>query len=98
MYPSTVKRSERLYKTITFEDSVTEFFERNTMKNWKVSPQGEIDSVRIKYIELATDQHEGIYLKALAYSVADTTTESKKALVIKRSLRIEKSSRENPIP
>ena len=82
---------------ITFEDSGTDFFERNTMENWKVSRLGEIDSVKIKYIELATEPHEGIYLKALAYSVANTTTESRRALVIKRPLRIEKSSRQTPI-
>src|SRR5258706_2699929 len=83
---------------VTCEDSVTEFFERNTRKNWKVSSLGEIDSIKIKYIELATETGEGIYLKALAYSISDTTSsESNRSLVIKRMLRMEKSSIQNPI-
>jgi len=80
---------------ITCEDSVTEFFERNTMKKWKVASLCAIDSVKIKYIELATEPSEGIYLKALAYSIADATSESNGLLVIKRLLRMEKSSLKN---
>ena len=67
------------------------------MRNWKVAPLGRIDSVKMKYVELATEANEGIYLKASAYSVSDTTTESNKSLVIKRILRIEKSSIQKPI-
>jgi hypothetical protein len=81
----------------TCEDSVTEFFERNTLKNWNVARLGEINSIKIKYIELATEMNEGIYLKALAYSIADTTSKSNESLVIKRVLRVEKSSMQNPI-
>ncbi len=82
---------------VTCEDSVTEFFERNTRVNWKVASLGKIDSVKIKYVGLATEGNEGIYLKALAYSIADATSQSSKALVIKRLLRMEKSSIQNPI-
>jgi hypothetical protein len=82
---------------VTCTDSVTEFFERNTRKNWKVASLGDIDSLKIKYIELATEESEGIYLKALAYSISDTTSESDKSLVIKRVLRVEKSSIQNPV-
>ncbi len=82
---------------VTCEDSVTEFFERNTSKNWKVAPLGQMDSVKIKYIELATEMHEGIYLKALAYSIADTTSESNKSLVIKHLLKMAKSDLHHPI-
>lgn len=83
---------------ISFQDSIPEFFERNTMKNWKVSVQGDIVAAKIKFVEVATELNEGIYLKALAYSIADTSSTDRKALVIKRVLRIEKSDRLHPIP
>ncbi len=82
---------------VTCGDSVTEFFERNTRKNWNIASLGEIDSIKIKYLERATELNEGIYLKALAFSIADTISKSNKSLVIKRVLRMEKSSMQHPI-
>ena len=94
-----VKRSDlfTVEGYVTCQDSVTDFFERNTRRNWKVAPHGEIDSVKIKYLSKATESFEGVYLKALAYSIADTAAEGRKALVFKRVLRMEKSDARKPI-
>ncbi len=72
---------------ITYNQDSTDFFERNTRERWKVTNLGEFDEVTQKYKELAKEKFEGIYLKALAYSVADTTSPiGQRALVIKRAL------------
>ena len=94
-----VKRSDlfTVEGYVTCQDSLTEFFERNTMRNWNVAPYGVIDSVKIKYLSLATESFEGVYLKALAYSIADTTAQGKKSLVVKRLIRMEKSNPRKPI-
>lgn len=61
------------------------FFERNTRERWKVTDLGEFNELRLIYKQLAKEKHEGIYLRALAYSVLDTTSPGEKnALVIKR--------------
>jgi hypothetical protein len=81
-------------------DSVTsEFFERNTGEKWKLAKLIEYDSIKTVYKQLATEKNEGIYLKALAYSIVDpdSTSEGGKSLVIKSILRMEKSSRFNVI-
>ena len=69
---------------ITFEQDSAELYERNTSDHWKVADLGEFDKLRIQYIQLAKVRHEGIYLRALAYSVGDTTSPSGNYLVIKR--------------
>lgn len=93
-----VKRSDlfTVEGYVTCQDSVTEFFERNTSRNWIVAPYGAIDSVKIKYLSLATESFEGIYLKALAYSIADSTAKGKKSLVVKRLIRMEKGITRKP--
>jgi hypothetical protein len=59
---------------ITLEpDSSLEFFERNTFEDWHVSPLGEYEALRENYVKLAREPWEGIYVRALAYSVSDTT-------------------------
>ena len=51
---------------------------------WKVANLGELDGLKLMYKQLATQENEGIYLKALAYSVLDTNPQREKnALVIK---------------
>lgn len=82
---------------VTCQGSVTEFFERNTNRTWNVAPFGAIDSVKIKYLSLATESFEGVYLKAVAYSIADTAATGKKSLVVKRLVRMEKSANRKPI-
>jgi hypothetical protein len=81
-------------------DSVTsEFFERSTRETWNIAKLVEYDSIKKVYQQLATEKNEGIYLKALAYSIedADSTNTSHKSIVIKRILRLEKSSLNNRI-
>ncbi len=69
---------------ITFHHDSTEFFERNTAEHWKVTDLGEFDKLKLMYKQLAKEKYEGVYLKALAYSVLDTTSHrGKNALVIK---------------
>lgn len=83
------KRSELFtaegYVTIE-TDSLTTFFERNTSGNWHVAHLGVYDQVKDKYQQLATTSLEGIYLRALIYSVNDTNAsgEPTKKLVVKR--------------
>ncbi|MBS1682709.1 MAG: hypothetical protein JST48_13430 [Bacteroidetes bacterium] len=49
-----------------------EFFEMNTRENWIVADLGEIDKIKLRHKELIKQEFEGVYLKALAYSVADS--------------------------
>ena len=65
------------------QDSAT-FFERNTSEYWRVTDLGEFNELRLLYKKLAKEKFEGVYLKALAYSVMDTTLREKNVLVIKR--------------
>ncbi len=81
-------------------DSVTsEFFERNTSEKWELAKLVEYDSIKTTYQKLATEKNEGIYLKALAYSIEDldSVNISHKSIVIKSILRMEKSSLKNRI-
>jgi hypothetical protein len=71
---------------ITFSDSV-DFFERNTGEHWKVSDLGEYDTLQIMYDQMAKEKFEGVYLKALAYTVSDSVSIGEnRSLVIKRIL------------
>ena len=73
---------------ITFSDSV-DFFERNTGKHWKVSDLGEYDTLQIVYGQMAKEKFEGVYLKALAFTVSDSIPIGEnRSLVIKRILTI----------
>ena len=60
---------------------------------------GWYDSIKTTYQKLATEKNEGIYLKALAYSIEepDSVNTSHKSIVIKSILRMEKSSLKNRI-
>jgi len=72
---------------ITFDEDTVDFFERNTFDRWKLTELGEFNDLRTKYKQFARVKYEGIYLKALAYSVMDTTSQGgENALVIKRIL------------
>lgn len=72
---------------LTFDHDTAEYYERNVMKYWKVAELGEFEELKSKYKEVAEEKFQGIYLKALAYSIVDTVMfEEKKALVIKRIL------------
>ena len=66
--------------------SSLEFFERNTFEDWHVAQLGLYEDVRKNYTGLAKEPWEGIYVRALAYSVSDTTDspEHQGNLVVKR--------------
>lgn len=75
---------------ITFEEKRTDFYEKNTNESWTVAPLGFYNAVKENYDSLATQALEGVYLKALAYSVqADSTDEER--LVIKSVLEMTRS-------
>jgi hypothetical protein len=68
-----IRRSELFtaegYVTV-YEDSTAEFFERNTRKKWPLARYGHYAEVVKKYHSTATQEFEGIYLKALSYTVS----------------------------
>jgi len=71
---------------VTFEDDSVEFFERNTRKRYSMANLAEFDKIKEGYKRWAKEKHEGVYVKALAYTVVDSTGRDKSALVIKRLL------------
>lgn len=76
----TIVRRSNLFTVegyVTVEpDSSLEFFERNTFEKWHVADLGMYDLVKDTYADLAKEPWEGIYIRALAYSVADTADDS----------------------
>lgn len=91
--PITLDRKHTLHKRIdyitvegyiTFDRDSAHYYERNTSEYWKVAELGEYDSLEVKYKQMTTENYEGLYLKALAYSISDSTASNGKALVIKR--------------
>ncbi|MEX2233922.1 MAG: hypothetical protein WD824_17280 [Cyclobacteriaceae bacterium] len=75
----------------TVYHDTTEYFERNTRKNWPVARFGDYDEAVNKYYSLAKEKHEGVYLKALSYSVSriDKKGNEIDALVFKRILEMD---------
>jgi hypothetical protein len=67
-------------------DCSLEFFERNTFKNWQVARLGVYRDLEDKYVDLAKETWEGIYMRAVAYSVADPsdTSGQHRNLVVKK--------------
>lgn len=85
----TLKKRSLLFTVegfVTFEPKVTDFFEMHTRDTWTVSKAGSYGEVQKKYNELATERHEGIYTKAVAFYVddIDSTGATVKNLVIKK--------------
>jgi hypothetical protein len=84
----TLHKRSRLFTVegyFTLEPDTVKFFERNTREDWSVTDLGEYHELIASYKDLAKGKYEGIYLKALAYSVLDTTSiTGKNALVIKQ--------------
>lgn len=72
----------------TVYGDTAEYFERNTRKGWAVARFAEYDDAVMTYHSLATEPHEGLYLKALAYSTKRKNAEGREidALVFKRIL------------
>lgn len=88
----TLHRRSKLFTVegyFTIEQDSVEFFERNTREYWKVTDLGEFNELTVAYDKLAKEKSEGVYLKALAYSVRDTSSMTgRDALVIKRIKRL----------
>jgi hypothetical protein len=75
------------YVTV-YNDTSAEFFERNTRKSWPVAQLACYKEAVTKYRSLAKEKFEGIYVKALSYSVpqSDIAGETVESLVFKRIL------------
>lgn len=89
----TLYKRSRLFTAegyITFEEGRTEFFEFNTNERWNVAPLGMFSDAQKFYDSVATQKFEGIYLKALAYSVQSDSSDEE-LFVIKRVLEMKKS-------
>lgn len=68
----TLHRRSKLFTVegyLTFDKDSAEFFEMNTNENWVVAKLGVYKSAKFKYLELAKEKFEGLYVKALGYSV-----------------------------
>lgn len=95
----TLKKRSILFTVegfVTLEPATVDFFEFNTRTDWTVAQSGSFGEVKKKYIELATEKHEGIYLKAVAFYInnIDTTGAEVKNLVIKKIITM-KSHKDN---
>jgi hypothetical protein len=75
---------------LTFDKDSAEFFEMNANENWVVAKLGSYQEAKRKYIGLATEKYEGVYLKGLAYSINHVNAKGKDvdALVLRRILEI----------
>lgn len=54
---------------LTVYPDTTEYFERNTRKKWSLARFGCYDEATNNYHSLAMEKHQGMYLKALSYSI-----------------------------
>lgn len=74
---------------ITFEKDSAVFFERNTGEHWNVAHLGEFEELKKSYRQLAKVEHEGVYVRALAYSITnEQRIDTVNFLVIKRAKSI----------
>ena len=86
-----IRRTSPLFTVegyFTAYDDTTDFFERNTLKTWSVAQLGEYDLALKKYNYVSKEKFEGVYLKALSYTVrgVDKSGNEMDALVFKRLL------------
>jgi|JI10StandDraft_1071094.scaffolds.fasta_scaffold00747_37 hypothetical protein len=87
----TLHRRSELFTVegyITFDGDSVDFYERNTAKRYHVANLAEFSKVEAGYKKWATTKHEGVYVKALAYTVVDSTARRNSALVFKRLLML----------
>lgn len=75
---------------ITFEENRADFYEQNTAEKWTVASLGKYDIVRKQYDSIATEKYEGVYLKAVAYSVLSDSSDNE-LFVVKHILEMNKS-------
>ncbi len=76
---------------ITFVNDTSDFFERNTGQNWALAKLGKYPEADSTYKLLAKEKFEGIYMKALGYSVHHIAEDGKEieALVFKNILKMD---------
>lgn len=85
----TLHRRSELFTVegyVTFDGDSVDFFERNTFKRYHVANLAEFYKAKAGYKKWAKTNHEGVYVKALAYTVVDSTARRNSALVFKRLL------------
>jgi hypothetical protein len=84
---SLIKRSKAFTVEghVTFANDTCEFFEMNTRESWALSNRGMFLKAKARYYELAKEKYEGIYIRALAYSVNHHSRQGKNidALVLR---------------
>lgn len=85
----TLKKRSILFTVegfVTVSPSTSDFFESNTRESWVIARSGCYDEVAVRYLELAQEKNEGIYLKGIAFYIedADSTGTEVKKLVIKK--------------
>jgi hypothetical protein len=75
-------------------NDTTDFFEKNTGKQWSVAQLAKYDEAVKKYDSFAKEKFEGVYLKALAYTVRHFTKEGDEidALVFKKILHMDSTA------
>ena len=86
-----IRRTSPLFTVegyITFYGDTADFFERNTRKTWAIARLGEYDIALKKYNSVSKERFEGVYVKALSYTVRRVDRSGKEidALVFKRLL------------
>jgi hypothetical protein len=71
-------------------DDTTDYFEKNTQKTWPVAQLACYDEAVKNYHAMAKVKFEGIYLKALSYTVKhrDANGKERDVLVFKRILQM----------
>ncbi|MEX1240973.1 MAG: hypothetical protein WEB30_14710 [Cyclobacteriaceae bacterium] len=74
----------------TVYSDTTDYFERNTLTKWPVAQLAYYNEAVAQYHALAEEPYEGIYLKALAYTVRqpDGNGKEREMLVFKKILEI----------
>jgi len=75
----------------TAYDDTTDFLERNTQKTWSVAHLGKYDLALKKYNYVSKEKFEGVYIKALSYTVRRVDKSGKEidALLFKRVLEVD---------
>lgn len=71
---------------VTFDGDSVEFFERNAFKYYDLINLGEFNKIESGYKKWTSKPYEGMYVKALAYTVFDSTARRNQGLVMKRVL------------
>ena len=74
----------------TVYSDTTDYFERNTREKWPVAQLANYNEAVSQYHALAKESFEGIYLKALAYTVRqpDRNGKERDMLVFKKILQM----------